>query len=95
VRKILIAAAIATASQLSLPSTGLAADTPTSAARAGQMLYDSTGHRVATVNRVMQNGDVQIILNGHLLTVPASTLSQAAGKLTTSMTKAEIPVKST
>jgi hypothetical protein len=58
------------------------------------MLYDSTGHRVASVNRITQNGDVQVILNGQLVTVPASTLSQANGKLTTSLTKAEIPQKS-
>jgi hypothetical protein len=54
------------------------------------MLYDSTGHRVASVNRITQNGDVQVILNGHLITVPASTLSQADGKLKTSMTRADI-----
>jgi hypothetical protein len=54
------------------------------------MLYDSTGHRVASVNRVTANGDAQIILNGLLITVPASTLSLADGKLKTSLSRAEI-----
>jgi hypothetical protein len=94
-RTILFAAAIATVAQMSVSTTGLAADkATTSVARSGQMLYDSTGHRVASVNRITQNGDVQVILNGQLVTVPASTLSQANGKLTTSLTKAEIPQKS-
>lgn len=89
-RRILIAAVFAISAQ-AVPSIGLAADSATSSpARAGQMLYDSTGHRVASVNRVTQSGDVQIILNGRLETVPASTLSQANGKLTTSLRKAEV-----
>jgi hypothetical protein len=91
VRKILIALAIATAGQLSIPSTSvLAANAQPSDAQVGQMLYDNTGHRVASVKRVTQNGDVQVILNGHLVTVPASTLSRADGKLKTSMTRADI-----
>lgn len=90
-KRILIAAAVAIAAPLSVPSIGLAADGATaSPARAGQMLYDSTGHRVASVNRVTKEGDVQVILEGRLITVPASTLSQANGKLTTSLSKADI-----
>jgi hypothetical protein len=87
----LIAVVIATVAQLSVSSAGQAADkAASSVAHAGQMLYDSTGHRVATVNRVTPNGDALVIANGHLVTVPASTLSQSNGKLQTSLTRAEI-----
>jgi hypothetical protein len=90
-RTVLYAAAIAIAAQSAVTSIAFAADSAaTSIARSGQMLYDSTGHRVASVNRVMQNGDVQVILNGRLVTIPASSLSQADGKLTTSLSKADI-----
>jgi len=88
-KKIMIAAAFA--AQLSVSSIGFAADSATaSVAHAGQMLYDSAGHRLASVNRVTQNGDAQVIWNGSLVTIPASTLSQADGKLTTSLSKADI-----
>jgi hypothetical protein len=89
-RKILIAAGFVIAAQSSIPSIGYAADSAPSVARSGQMLYDSSGHRVANVNRVTQNGDAQVILNGRLVTIPGSTLSQADGKLTTSLSKADI-----
>jgi hypothetical protein len=90
-RKILIAAVFAIAAQLPVPSIALAAGNATaSVAHSGQMLYDSTGHRIASVNRVTQNGDAQVILNGRLVTIPASTLSQSDGKLTTSLSKADI-----
>jgi hypothetical protein len=90
VRKILIAAAVVAAAPFSVPSIALAADTPASIAHAGQMLFDSTGHRVASVNRVTKDGDAQVILNGHLVTIPASTLSEKDGKLTTSLSRADI-----
>jgi hypothetical protein len=54
------------------------------------MLHDSTAHRVASMKRVAENGDVQIILNGLLVTVPASTMSQKDRKLMTSLSRADI-----
>jgi hypothetical protein len=64
-----------------------AAATPV-AATAGKMLY-SNGQRVAAIYRVA-NGDPQIILNGKLVTVPASSLSEVDGKITTSLTKQDL-----
>lgn len=57
---------------------------------AGKMLYSSTGHRIASVYRVNTDGNPQVILDGRLITVPSSTLSEVNGKLTTSLTKREI-----
>lgn len=57
---------------------------------AGKMLYSSHGYRIASIYRVNQEGDPQIILSGRLVTVPASTLSVVDGKVTTSLSKKEI-----
>lgn len=57
---------------------------------AGKMLYGADGNRIASIYRVSADGNPQVILNGRLLTVPASSLSNANGKVTTSLTKREI-----
>lgn len=57
---------------------------------AGKMLYSSTGHRIASVYRVTSEGNPQVILDGRLVTVPSSTLTEVDGKLTTSLTKREL-----
>jgi len=57
---------------------------------AGKMLYSSTGHRIASIYRVTAEGNPQVILDGRLITVPASTLSDADGKVTTSLSKREL-----
>lgn len=57
--------------------------------KAGTMLY-SAGNRVAAIYRIASDGNPQIILNGKLVTVPASTLSSVNGKTTTTLTKAEL-----
>lgn len=57
---------------------------------AGTMLYSSAGYRVAPIYRVSADGNPQVILNGRLVTVPASTLSTVDGKVATSLTKKEI-----
>lgn len=60
------------------------------AVNAGKMLYSSNGQRVAAIYRVTSEGNPQVILNGKLVTVPASTLSEVNGKVTTSLTKSEL-----
>ena len=57
---------------------------------AGKMLYSSTGHRIASVYRVTSEGNPQVILDGRLVTVPASTLTEVEGKLTTSLSKRDL-----
>ena len=57
---------------------------------AGKMLYGANGQRIAAVYRVTEAGNAQVILNGKLYTVPASTLSEVNGKVTTSLTKNDI-----
>jgi len=56
----------------------------------GQTLVASNGSRLGQVYRVGSNGAVQMIIDGKLITVPASTLSSVDGRLTTSLSKSEV-----
>jgi hypothetical protein len=86
-----LAAAPAVAAETS-QSVRAAADAATSAVsvNAGKMLYGSNGQRIAAIYRVSAEGNPQVILNGKLVTVPASSLSDVAGKVTTTLTKSEL-----
>jgi hypothetical protein len=56
-----------------------------------QPLFDSHGKRIGNVYRVAADGSPQLIIDeGRLVTVPATTLSEANGKLTTSLTKRDV-----
>lgn len=57
---------------------------------AGRMIYGGNGQRIAAAYRVTADGTVQVILNGKLVNIPASTLSEANGKVSTTLTKAEL-----
>ncbi|KPH58686.1 hypothetical protein ACLIMP_09660 [Novosphingobium aerophilum] len=57
---------------------------------AGKMLYAANGYRLAPIYRVAADGNPQVILNGRLVTVPASSLANVDGKLTTSLSKKDI-----
>jgi len=76
-------------------SVSVAQDLPSAApmssvAVKGAMVLAANGARLGPVYRVGADGSAQIIIDGKLLTVPASTLSQANGKVTTSLTKSEV-----
>jgi hypothetical protein len=57
---------------------------------AGKTVYFSTGQRVGVINRLNAAGDPQIIFDGQLVTLPATTLSDVGGKLTTSLTRKDV-----
>lgn len=57
---------------------------------AGKMLVAANGARLGAVYRVTQDGSAQLIVDGKMVTVPASTLSVVDGKLTTSLSKSEV-----
>ena len=56
----------------------------------GKMLVGADGVRLGIVGRVTPDGGVQIILDGKLITVPATTLSNVDGKLTTTLSKSAV-----
>src|ERR1700742_4896075 len=56
----------------------------------GQILVAANGSRLGSVYRVGQDGSVQMIIDGKMVTVPGTTLSNSDGKLTTSLTKSEV-----
>ena len=84
------AAASAETTQQVRETASATAAAPAVAVNAGKMLYAPNGSRLAAIYRVTSAGDVQIILNSRLFTIPASTLSDVGGKVTTSLTKTEI-----
>ncbi len=88
---VLAAPAIAFAAESSQSvRAGTDAATGAVAVNAGKMLYAANGQRIAAVYRVTAEGNPQIILNGKLVTVPAATLSDVAGKVTTSLSKQDL-----
>lgn len=53
----------------------------------GKMLVASDGARIGAVYRVSDDGSAQVIIDGKMVTIPASTLSSNDGKLTTSLSR--------
>lgn len=72
-----------------VPTAATASSAPVVAVR-GKMLVDASGTRLAPVYRVASDGSAQIVFEGRMVTVPASTLSLANGKLTTSLAKTDV-----
>lgn len=91
---VLAALALAPAAQAAESSQTVRAATAEAAApvavTAGKMIYGANGQRIAAAYRVTADGTVQVILNGKLINIPASTLSEVNGKIATSLTKAEL-----
>lgn len=58
--------------------------------KAGKMVVDAKGARLAPVLRVSGDGSPQIIFQGKVVTIPVSTISVVEGKLTTSLSKADV-----
>jgi hypothetical protein len=56
----------------------------------GKMVVASNGARLGPVYRVGPDGSAQIIIDGKLVSIPASSLSSVDGKLTTNLTKSEV-----
>ena len=56
----------------------------------GRLLKGAEGGRLGTVYRVMPDGSAQLIIDGKLVTVPASSLSIVNGELTTKLTRAQV-----
>jgi hypothetical protein len=88
-KKFASAALLAAIAVSAVPATLSAAESALTVT-AGQSLYSADGKRVAAVYRVAADGTVQVILDGKLVNVPASTLSEADGKLVTSLSRSEI-----
>ncbi len=94
-------AALATIATLAIvPATVFAAETSQSVRaatedaavdlNAGKMLYGPDGRRIASIYRVTSEGNPQVIIDGRLITVPASSLSNTDGKVATALTKREL-----
>ncbi|MDE2301319.1 MAG: hypothetical protein KGK11_02050 [Sphingomonadales bacterium] len=84
-------AALATLATFALvPVAVHAQDGVPAKAAEGKMVYGANGQRLAPVYRVNGDGSVQLIMEGRLVTIPATVLSDVNGKLTSSENKAEL-----
>lgn len=81
-KKSLIALAMVLASLSAVAQDAVASE--------GKMLVAANGARLGAVYRVTGDGSAQIIVDGKMVTIPASTLSVADGKLMTSLSKADV-----
>ena len=77
--------ALVTVAVMSLPAIAQEA-----VAQEGKMLVGANGTRLGAVYRVTDDGSAQLIVDGKMVTVPASTLSVVDGKLTTTLSKSEV-----
>lgn len=66
------------------------ATAPAVSATVGKMIYGANGQRIAAVYRVTSAGAVQVIVEGKLINVPSASLSDANGKLTTTLSKSDL-----
>lgn len=85
-------AILASAIAAAVPAAAFAEDAAAATVQAtrGAMLYSADGKRLGNVYRVTAQGDAQLIYRGRLITVAVSTLSQANGKLSTSLSQADV-----
>lgn len=56
----------------------------------GKLLYDADGKKLAPIYKLDGNGVPQILLDGKIVTVPMSTLTEVDGKFTTKLTKRDL-----
>lgn len=56
----------------------------------GKQIYDATGRRLGATYRVTSDGNPQVIVDGKLVTIPASTLSETDGKIQSSLSKRDL-----
>ncbi len=85
---IVLAALIAAAAPVLAQPAAATASAPI--ATKGQMLTGADHSRLGSVVRVADDGSVAIIFDAQLVTVPASTLTVADGKLVTSLSKHDL-----
>lgn len=73
-----------------MPGSLHAANAVSNAIAEGSMVYGANGQTLAPVFRVIDDGSVQLIMDGRLITLPATGLSQIDGKLMSAQSKADL-----
>ncbi len=85
-----LAVAIVLISGLAAWSQGVVQAADAAKISKGAMVSSSEGARLGAVYRVTEDGSAQVILDGKMITIPASTLSTQNGGVTTSLKKSEV-----
>jgi hypothetical protein len=70
--------------------SAVAAESALSKALVGKLLYDVDGKKLAPIYKLDEKGVPQILLDGKVITVPMSTLTEVDGKFTTKLSKRDL-----
>jgi hypothetical protein len=89
VKRFLFVSMLSICAALSMVSAEAGAE-GSAVATKGTMLFAADGGRLGPVYRVTSDGAAQLIIDGKMVSVPASTISTKDGKLTTSLKKSEV-----
>ena len=93
-RLVFALATLSPISMLASISAASASDTAATATAAtpvvGKMLYGADGKKLAAIYRLDASGAPQVLLEGKLVTIPASSLTEVDGHIATSLTKKDI-----
>jgi hypothetical protein len=87
---LVIACIFAAGTAVAQDQAGTGAATTLTSATKGQMLVAANGARLGTVYRLTADGSPQVIIDGRMVTIPATTLSVSDGKLVTSLSKSAV-----
>ena len=76
--------------QVPLMSVAAIAADQVAQAKEGSALYSEDGRWLGQVYKVGEDGSVKLIFDGKVVIIPANTLRQVEGKLTTKLTKSDV-----
>lgn len=88
--RVLLSAAILICMSVPMAAHAEDAAKPALTAKSGQAIFFSTGRRLGSISRVMPNGDLRVISEMKMVSVPAATLTMSDKRLVTSLTRAEV-----
>ncbi|SRR5260370_25402393 len=89
-KRLVMLCLIAGAAQVPLMSVAAIAANQAAHAKEGWALYSEDGRWLGQVYKVGEDGSVKLILADKMVVIPASTLREVKGKLTTKLTKSDV-----
>jgi hypothetical protein len=89
-KRLIMLCLIAGAAQVPLMSVAAIAANQVVHAREGWALYSQDGIWLGSVYKVGEDGSINLILNEKKVVIPAKTLREVNGRLTTKLTKSDV-----
>jgi hypothetical protein len=89
-KRLVMLCLIAGAAQVPLMSVAAIAADQAAQAKAGWAIYSQDGCWLGRVYNVGEDGSVKLLLDDKMVIIPAKTIRQVEGKLTTKLTKSDV-----